>query len=227
MTADQRKYNEQKYSFFLDRIAKHISPPSRLLDIGCSIGQFIHLAEKRGYQCTGLEQNQKARKYAELNYGVTVENTLVEDLDPQNTRYDVITMFGVLEHLPRPHAVLRHCNQLLTKNGFLALLVPNNGSLVARMLHAEAFGVDGRYHLSYFTKRTLTMILENSGFSDIDLTTRVSCINPIANYLNYQDPYFPNVDALDDELTPVVSELDDIIAKHDMGHHLYATARKR
>ena len=119
LTADQMRYNEQKYNFFLDAISRHISPPSRLLDIGCSIGQFMHLAEARGYKCTGLEQNKKAKKHAERHYGLTVENTLVEDLDPEKNQYDIITMFGVLEHLPHPHAVLQHCNQLLTTKFFI------------------------------------------------------------------------------------------------------------
>ena len=40
---------ENRYSFFLSLLKEVIPPPANLLDVGCSIGRFLELAQKVGY----------------------------------------------------------------------------------------------------------------------------------------------------------------------------------
>ncbi len=228
-TPDQQKYNVEKYGWFLDRIGEIAPPPARLLDVGCSLGHFLAMARDRGHETLGLELGEKAAAYARETYGLDVRETRVERLEEPDGSFGAVTLFGVLEHLSDPVGILKVLRRLVKPDGVLAMLVPNNHSLVARMLHGEAFGFDGRNHLGYYTKETLALALDTAGFVPVSMTTHVSCINPILNWLHYDDPYFPKeAGNLETEFSRVAKPaLLKLIEEHDLGHHLYCIARPK
>ncbi len=225
-TPGQQKYNDEKYAWFLDEIAKSVPSPSRLLDVGCSLGHFMALARDRGYETLGLELGAKAAAYAREHHGLDVRETRVENLQEADGAFGAATLFGVLEHLSDPVGILRVLRRVLRPDGVLALLVPNTESLVARILHGDAFGFDGRNHLGYYTKDTLTEALAKAGFAPVRMKTVVTCIDPILRHLNFDDPYFPREEygqsPFDQAARPALLKL---IEENDLGHHLYCIAR--
>jgi SAM-dependent methyltransferase len=136
----------------------------RLLDVGCGEGTFLRYA-LRSYDVDGIELDERAVERARSALGDRVRRVTVEQLagEERNARYDVVTLFEVLEHVADPLGTLRTCRALLRPGGFLVLSVPNR-----HRPRADDDPVDWPpNHLTRWTERALRMALESAGF-DID-----------------------------------------------------------
>jgi SAM-dependent methyltransferase len=158
-----------------------------LLDVGAGIGQFLHHARGAYTAVHGTEVSRRAIEIARERYGLTLSEGQIETIDFGDQRFDNITLFHVLEHVPHPRTVVERCLSLLTPGGILAIAVPNDlltlrgkrdklGGLVARLRAGGAARVrtpglpritlDGsmdEIHLSHFTPIVLQRFLESCG----------------------------------------------------------------
>src|SRR5439155_77066 len=75
-------------------------------------------------------------------------------------RFDVVTAFHVLEHVPDPVAVARRMLDWLTPSGLLIVEVPNAGGLGATLFGRAWSGLELPRHLSHFTPETLERVIE-------------------------------------------------------------------
>jgi SAM-dependent methyltransferase len=128
---------------------------SRHLDIGCSMGILLQYFQDRYHnQAVGVEPGEAHRIHAHKE-GLTVYASL-EDLEKAGeTRFDLVSMSHVLEHIPDPVGYLTHLREcILIPAGWLLLEVPN--------LYAhDSFEVA---HLIAFSPHTLREVLLRSGF---------------------------------------------------------------
>lgn len=151
------------------RIAGH--SPSRILDIGCGKGLLLKALSDCGWSVAGTEMSESSCAYAN-SIGVPVFAGAIGDAPFEHESFDVITLFHVLEHLPRPREALSIILELLRPGGILIVEVPNIGSWYARLFGNDWFHYDVPRHLYHFDTRTLTRILRTSGFSIIETSTR-------------------------------------------------------
>jgi len=97
-------------------------PHLRLLDVGCGTGAFLEEAQREGWSVAGLELSPKVADYARRQRSLEVETCSIES--PTNfapASFDIVTMFGVIEHLGNPRGAARECARLLRPGGFLVL----------------------------------------------------------------------------------------------------------
>jgi len=150
---------------YLDTILPFVQVPKpRLLEIGCGSGDFLIEARARGFEVEGLEYSEHAASDANARLGQAVVRVgSPEDECLPSNAYDVIGAFDVIEHLRRPSQTLKHLYAALKPQGLLALATPSLDSWSRRVL--------GRYwmeykteHLTYFSRRSLTRLLEDHGF---------------------------------------------------------------
>ena len=99
-------------------------PPAQLLEIGCSHGGFLGLAELAGFRVTGIELNPWVADFARQSFGVDVRTGPIERQGFQRGSFDAICMFDVLEHLARPCQDTKCCAHALTPNGVLLVQTP-------------------------------------------------------------------------------------------------------
>lgn len=142
-----------------------------LLDTGCSVGYFLELAKKRGWQVSGVEFSPKSADVARRNAEVLVG--LIEEIDLKSESYDVITMWHLIEHLRYPSKVLEKVRRALRQEGLLAIETPNIDYYL-RFKSTKLSYVLGREHLYNFSSSTLKRLLENAGFTILKLETRPS-----------------------------------------------------
>ena len=85
------------------------SPAGRLLDVGCGHGLLLDEARRRGYEVSGLELSRAAAGYARDVLGLEVDEAAGRGVRRRGrpTRYDVIVLADVIEHLDDPAAALR------------------------------------------------------------------------------------------------------------------------
>ena len=160
----------------------------RLLDVGAGIGQFLNLA-KEYYEVEGTEVSASAVRIANEKYGLHLNCGRLEDIDFRDRRFDVITLFHVLEHVGDPKALLLKCAEILSPDGIIVIAVPNEIRGWKRPLKSAAAllglgrrKVSVRYglaalrlsepgeeiHLSFFTSRTIETLLTAAGLKVID-----------------------------------------------------------
>lgn len=178
------------YEDFFSELKESI-PSGKILDIGCSVGQFLKMGKDLGYEVLGLELNEGAAQYAEKNFGVKVERKLLNECNFQDNSFDIISMFGVIEHLPDPVGVMEDVYRILKPGGVFIGICPNVDSLVCMALHQLSRTFTGRLHLSYFSEKTLRYLFDKVGFKNenIQVMNRYTGKNSLLNYFQFLDPF--------------------------------------
>lgn len=138
----------------------------RLLDIGCGSGLFVDQARATGFDAWGLEAAGRAVEVAhrEGNRWVTAGDETGLKAETEAERFDVITLFHVLEHVVDPFKYLRRVQKLLRKPGHLVVQVPNRSSWQARLFGPRWYGLDCPRHLCNYSAYSLLYLLGRAGF---------------------------------------------------------------
>jgi len=126
-----------------------------LLDIGAGTGDFLKRAKKANWTITGIEPNKLARENAKTK-GIQLHEDLSELTEPN---YDIITLWHVLEHLPNLNEQLTQITNLLKKDGFLILAVPNYKSYDAKHYKRYWAAYDVPRHLWHFSQKSIVKLL--------------------------------------------------------------------
>ena len=153
-----------KYNQIIDLLGRN---EGRILDIGCGLGEMLSIFKENGWDTLGVEFNPFASGYARENFGISVVNKSIYDFD-ESAKFDVIMLWGVLEHLYDPSNILNKCRTLLKENSLLVLEVPSSDSLLVR--YAENTGkkvdriIEGDKHIMLFSIASFKGMLEKCGF---------------------------------------------------------------
>lgn len=97
-----------------------------IIDLGCGSGNFLDLARDAGLKTTGMELNEQAAEVARAKGHEIIPGVLTEDFIAQyKLKYDMVTLFQVVEHLPDPIGLLKLAKCLINDGGTLMFSVPN------------------------------------------------------------------------------------------------------
>lgn len=138
----------------------------RLLDIGCNEGRNLEFYRKAGFVAEGQEINSVAAKIARDRRFVVHTTPLAQLSVPP---YDRIVMSQVLEHVLDPVDTLAACRRLLAPDGELWISVPNARSWQRDVFGRRWINWHVPFHVSHFTARTLTDVLQKAGFSVVSI----------------------------------------------------------
>ncbi|GCC51054.1 class I SAM-dependent methyltransferase [Chryseotalea sanaruensis] len=142
------------------KLAQKLVPQKgNLLDIGCGTGDFLQSCLNDNWQCTGVEPGTQPRELADAKGIRTFER-----LDQIKEKYQLITMWHVLEHVPNLNETLSSIYNLLDQSGTLLIAVPNHLSYDARLYKKYWAGYDVPRHLWHFNQQTMERILRNNNF---------------------------------------------------------------
>jgi len=84
-----------------EEIVSQFGNKGKLLDIGCSAGFFITCLRRYGWNVSGIDISEWATEFARKKLELNVFTGTVEDIQ-YNEKYDIITMYHILEHFPNP-----------------------------------------------------------------------------------------------------------------------------
>jgi len=148
-----------------DKIIK-FKPQGRLLDVGCSVGIFLDVARKNGFDVKGVEVSTWASEFAREKGFDVVTGGLLDAAYPKKS-FDVVVLNHVLEHLPKPVEILLEAKRILKDDGHLVIGVPNFGSYMAAIKKGKWASLQPDQHIWQFTHETLLRVLLKSGFSEV------------------------------------------------------------
>lgn len=124
----------------------------KLLDIGCGTGDFLLTCKNNGWNVEGVEPNKNAKNIAETK----LSSTIYTDIDNVlSKRFDVITLWHVLEHVPNLEEYISKLKLLLKPNGVLIVAVPNFKSYDALYYKQFWAAFDVPRHLWHFSKKSI------------------------------------------------------------------------
>ena len=158
----RRRVHEER----LEALRRHGSG-RRLLDVGCASGEFLQVAAASGLEVEGVEPDPVTSGQARSR-GLRVRSATLAEARLEDSSYDALVPWHVLEHLPSPSATLAEARRWLRPGGMLAVETPAIDTPFARL-----FGARWRQlipdHYFFFSRRTLTALLERAGFTPLEL----------------------------------------------------------
>ncbi|MHC4556119.1 MAG: class I SAM-dependent methyltransferase [Planctomycetota bacterium] len=146
------------------KVCRYITPPARILDIGCGNGRFLSYLINRGFDGYGTELPGKAAQRAaqvtdlKLKVGHHAADNFGENF------FDCICMWHVFEHLTEPKETLQIIQRILKPGGYLMISLPNIESLQSRLFRGNWLHLDPPKHLLFLTASDLVSEMTEFGF---------------------------------------------------------------
>jgi SAM-dependent methyltransferase len=160
--AEVRTMKEATYRAFFDEIRQHRAD-GRLLDLGCAVGFLLGVAREADFDAYGLDLNEAAVAEARREFGERVHaGKLDADAFP-GTKFDVVTLIDVFEHVPDPASLLDTIAARLAPGGVVAAVLPDVDSRIARLL-GRRWPHYNAEHLFYWSSGCLHRFLEANGW---------------------------------------------------------------
>lgn len=131
-----------------------------LLDLGCSVGDFLHKA-KHFYEVEGIEVNPLTAEVASKHFKVHTD--YLENLKLDKT-YGVVTLHQILYGVPNPVSLLKEIHKILKPDGLLYVNTPNSDSYAMEFFKGKANHLYGYTSLNVFNRKSLETLTELTGF---------------------------------------------------------------
>jgi len=172
-TDSQRSFTDKLYQWVktytlkqkLRLINSFDTTDKMLLDIGCGTGDFLKVCQRSGWKVNGVEPNKKARKIAfeklKNNSADKINFNLESDISfylDKEIRFDVISMWHVLEHVPDLKSYISNLKKLLKPGGVLIIAVPNFKSYDAKYYKQFWAAFDVPRHLWHFSQKSIRLL---------------------------------------------------------------------
>jgi SAM-dependent methyltransferase len=153
-----------------------------VFDIGTGSGHFLYDAQQLGFKVSGSELSYSAASLVNRKYGFEIFVKNYEDLGFTNC-HSAVTMFCVLAHSVNPDSLLKSIHRSLQVGGVLYFHTPKyclidsvaialNKVSNGRMNHLLLRRIGGD-HRRIYTRKSLTILLEKSGFSEFNMTPEI------------------------------------------------------
>ena len=133
-----------------------------LLDVGSGTGAFVNEMKQNGWEVTGLEPDEDARRVAKESFHCELKSTDVLLSLPENA-FDAITLWHVLEHVHDLKNYLHQFKKLLKPDGRLVIAVPNYTSFDASVYRQYWAAYDVPRHLYHFSPLSMKLLVHKNG----------------------------------------------------------------
>lgn len=139
---------------------------ARLLDIGCGIGSFVYQARQQGMEAFGIDLSKERVEYGKQTFGFGDDVLKAGQLkDHQfDHKFDVITMFDLIEHIPSPKDLLKELHALCHPDTYIVMLTMSRDSLTYKIFGKWWNYNNPTQHLVYFDNASMKRCLKETGF---------------------------------------------------------------
>lgn len=116
-----------------------------------------------------------------------------------NNKFDIISIWHVLEHVQKPEEYIKKIYSLLKNNGKLLIEVPNFNAWTRKLTGKYWLGLDLEYHLYFFTPESLSTLLKKYGFKidfvrtfSLEYSTFTS-VQSLISWITKTDHFFSSI----------------------------------
>jgi 2-polyprenyl-3-methyl-5-hydroxy-6-metoxy-1,4-benzoquinol methylase len=132
------KCKEKNYK----QIIKYI-PKGKILDYGGGYGNFVNYLKNKGYEVDLYEPY--------------LSNNIMK-----NMKYDIITLFDVIEHIVNPIEIIKELKEKLNKDGKIIIITPDTGEISNKIL-GKKWPHYKYEHIMLYNRRSMHKLCEKTG----------------------------------------------------------------
>ena len=160
-------YGQTQHTIFKQILQWLPDVQSSFLDVGCGEGFFFDVLPSASRQYyTGVETDKTAREKAQKRTGCHIAESL-EELSTRHQVFKIIVLNQVIEHFRNPLESLKMISHVSSRDAVLLTATANSASLKARIKGSNWDQLQNRTHLHLFTKKSLILTLQNSGWHNV------------------------------------------------------------
>jgi len=160
---EMKKFRGEQFVSWVD---KYNLKGKSILEVGCGRGEYLSILKQTEVSLAhGIEYSKESVSSC-INSELSVTKGFFgdENFVLPKQKYDGFICLNFMEHWPNPNKVLAHLKKNLSEDAIGIIEVPNFDMILKQGLYSE-FISD---HLFYFTKDTLTFMLNYNGFEVIE-----------------------------------------------------------
>jgi 2-polyprenyl-3-methyl-5-hydroxy-6-metoxy-1,4-benzoquinol methylase len=162
---EDRSIIEKNFAGRLATLRRFLSSSHRsLFEIGCAYGFFLNAVRASFESVEGIDVSEEAVRFATQELGIPVLGGDLLDADLSGRSFDVVCLWDTIEHLAAPRQYLEKISAHMPAGSLVAITTGDIGSLNARLQRGRWRLIHPPTHLHYFTRRSLTRLLERCGF---------------------------------------------------------------
>lgn len=192
-----------------------------ILDLGCGDGFFINTIKSSfiNINVTGVELGQNSNP-------LIINSDIQEFVSTTCKTFDLVCLFGVLEHVKNPIGLLKSIKKILKGPRLVSIIVPNVDSEVVQRLWHKCFTFQPT-HLWYFSIETLQRALSAAGLVLRDYTTIEAEEKPVLKSIYGLEPYKDWPDWFFSKHAPELYDLKSKILSQKKGYKIVAIASEK
>tara|TARA_B100002051_G_scaffold276634_1_gene326377 strand:- start:12117 stop:13133 length:1017 start_codon:yes stop_codon:yes gene_type:complete len=200
-----QEYAFNLYNKYLSLFSDLGLSKGNLIDIGCGSGNFVDFCVKNSsFNVFANEINEDMHDGLREIVGDNLISGPIEEQDFEGRGFDIVTLWGVLEHLIDPVSVLKKAKSITNENGYILALLPNIKSRAIKLLGARTPTLNPKVHIQMFTKKSFKLMCDDLGIKIIKMFGELPVIDLMYEYCKY-----------DEEL------IKDIVASEETYYQLY------
>jgi 2-polyprenyl-3-methyl-5-hydroxy-6-metoxy-1,4-benzoquinol methylase len=133
-----------------------------VLDIGCGSGEYLLRLQSIGWECQGVEFNDKAVSICRSN-GLNVFHGDLLSANFGSESFDFVTAHHLIEHAPDPHELVSEISRITKPGGSVLIRTPNSESLGRSWFGTNWFANDVPRHIFLYSEKNLRMLASKYG----------------------------------------------------------------
>ena len=195
-----------KYLGVISELIERSQDEIQILDIGCGAGGFVKKAHNAGFPVSAIDIYEGVVEKIGRFIGEK-QVKCVKSLDAYQTKhsFDVVTLWGVLEHLPNGEHAFELARKVFKKRGLILFLVPNLQSRAFRFLGANTPTLNPRQHINFYSDESIYKLAGRHGFDFVASFDELPVIDLMWDFM----------DGADDHI------ISDIVEKRESYYRVY------
>ncbi|ASK32586.1 hypothetical protein CEY12_21970 [Chryseobacterium sp. T16E-39] len=134
--------------------ARNFVKNKKVLDFGCGSGYGTHMLSENAGSIIGIDISTEAIDYAKKEYRASnLSFMTISELE--NEKFDIITSFQVIEHVPNDREYTAHLKKMLNPGGILMISTPDKKHRLFRYIQ-QPWNI---FHLKEYTPDSLQKML--------------------------------------------------------------------
>jgi SAM-dependent methyltransferase len=165
----------------------------KLLDVGCSSGDFFDFFPLLRWERHGVELSSSAAAYASTAHSAHVRPGTLQSAAWPGEFFDLVSMIDMFYYVDDPKSELLEVRRILKPTGMLAIEITGQAYMFFRSRGVIALAMEGHWsrlssdsHLFWFNPKGLQQLLRNVGFQPIAwrIVPGPTRSNPISNFIS-------------------------------------------
>lgn len=202
-----------------------------VIDIGGGYGVFCEELKKllpKTNPIITIEPSRKLQRILEKKKIIAIPKFFenVEREDFKGGKVIAVTCFELLEHLHEPNVFLSKCNQILDRGSLLILTTLAWDGFDLQTLRYYSKSITPPQHINFFTKKSISILLNKHGFENCLLSTPGMLDADIVSkeIMYVKDPFLKEI--LSGDLH-VKEQFQNFLQNVKLSSHMLVVAKKR